>query len=135
MGEDYHDGTIVPLKDDEEADEFFKKFDASRLEKLTAMSDIHFLSPDSVTENRYSSEKMQENIERQRDMYGADELSDCVAVAAVGDETLFFAPTAARYGDKWYLITPGGFVANILGIDYYHQGFICGRDIRNELTR
>ena len=66
---------------------------------------------------------MVENFEKQTRQYGADEVVNVVAAADIGGEILAVAPTVARYGEKWYLVSVGSMVSNILGIDMNHQAF------------
>jgi hypothetical protein len=97
--------TIGPL-DDKQGESFLQGFKYDRLDKLAGMSNIRFLTPDSVTGGKYSSEQNQKNMKaRYTDIYRADEITDVVAVADIGDETIAVIPTVARYGGKWYIVT------------------------------
>ena len=115
----------VTLKTDEDFEAFWKKFDNGRLEKLSRMGEIVFPTPDQVTENRFSMENNQKNYAKQNAAYGADETADVPAVADLGGEVLFVAPTAARYGDRWYLVSTNSMTTNIMGIPYSKTAFIC----------
>ena len=60
LGEDYPDGKTIPLQEEKDVEAFLQKFDNSKLEALTGMADITFLTPDSVTDNMFSLEQNQE---------------------------------------------------------------------------
>ena len=119
-------GTITFQKDSDDVTIFLQKFENGRLEKLTKMSNIRFLSPDDITEGKFSNGKNPENFIRQTSCYGADEAVNLVGVANVGDETLFCCPTICRYGNKWYLVSVSSMTSNILGVSNDYQAFICG---------
>ena len=119
-------GMVNFRKDSEDVAVFLQKFGNGRLEKLTQMSNIRFLSPDDFTNGKFSAEKNQEAFIEQTACYGADEAVNLIGVADVGDETLFCCPTICRYGDKWYLVSVSSMAVNLLGLPIYNQAFICG---------
>ena len=118
-------GIITFRKDSDDVSDFLKKFDSGRIEKLKQMTNIRFLSPDAVTNGRFSAGKNPENFIQQTACYGADEAVNLVGVADVGDDTFLCCPTICRYGDRWYLVSVSSMVSSILGIDTYLQAFIC----------
>ena len=119
------EGMIISFrKDTDDVDVFLRKFENGRLEKLSGMTNVRFLSPDLVTGNRFSSEPNQKSFVQQTAYYGADEAVNLVGAADLGDETLFCCPTICRYGDRWYLVSVSSMVSAFLGIDVYHQAFI-----------
>lgn len=128
-------GTIIFQKDSDEVEEFLKKFDNGRLEKLTQMTNIRFLQPDEITDHMFSTERNQVNFARQTACYGADEAVNLVGVASVGNETLYCFPTICRYGDKWYLVSVSSMTSMILGIATNRQAFICGTGTLEEIIR
>ncbi len=128
-------GTIVFEKDSDDAAVFLEKFENGRLEKLAGMTNIRFLTPDEITENRFSVGKNPENFIRQAAVYGADETVNLVGTADVGDETLYCWPTICRYGDKWYLVSVSSYTATILGISMNNQAFVCGTGTLAEMIR
>lgn len=117
-------GTPVKFKA-EEIDVFLQKFNKEKLEKLSAISNIQFISPDVITENKFSSERNQRNIDREKDRYGADELVNVPAVADIENEKIFCCPTVARYGKKWYIVSFSSIVNNFINIPVQHRAFIC----------
>ena len=119
-------GTIVFQKDSDDIEVFLKKFENGRLEKLTQMQNIRFLSPDAITDNKFSYGKNPESFVKQTACYGADEAVNLVGMADVGDETLYCCPTICRYGDKWYLVSVSSFTGMIIGLDINLQAFFCG---------
>ena len=90
------------------------------------MTNIRCLSPDEITENKFSSYKNPENFIKQTACYGADETVNLVGIADVGDETLYCCPTICRYGDKWYLVSVSSFASMLVGLSMDNQAFICG---------
>lgn len=118
--------TIVFQKDSDDVVNFLQKFDNGRLEKLTQMTNIRFLSPDDATNNMFSTGRNPENFIKQTACYGADETVNLVGVADVGDETLYCCPTICRYGDKWYLVSVSSMVSMIAAVPVDYQAFVCG---------
>ncbi len=112
-------------------DAFLQKYDNGRLEALTGMSDIIFLTPDSVTDNKFSLEINQENLKKQTAQYGADEVVNVVAVALISDGAILCMPTVARYGDRWYMVSVNSMTSMILGVDMNHQAFMF-REVKPE---
>ena len=127
--------TITFKKDTDEVEVFLQKFDNGRLEKLTQMANIRFLSPDAVTGNRFSSSTNQEQFLKQTAHYGADETVNIVGVADVGDETLFCCPTICRYGDKWYLVSISSMTSAMLNISASYQAFFTHSGSLESLLR
>ena len=128
-------GSIVFQKDSNDIEVFLEKFKNGRLEKLTQMTNIRFLSPDAITDNMFSSGKNPESFNVQNACYGADETVNLVGVADVEDETLYCCPTICRYGDKWYLVSVSSFTSMIIGVNNYSQAFICGTGSLSEMVR
>ena len=130
LGEDYPDGKAIPLQE-KDVEAFLQKYDNGKLEALTGMSDIIFLTPDSVTDNKFSLEINQENLKKQTAQYGADEVVNVVAVALISDGTILCMPTVARYGDRWYMVSVNSMTSMILGVDMNHQAFMF-REVKPE---
>ena len=124
LGEDYPDGKTIPLQEEKDVEAFLQKFDNGKLEALTGMSDITFLTPDSVTDNKFSLEQNQEALKKQTAQYGADEVVNVVAVALISDGTILCMPTVARYGDRWYMVSVSSMTSMILAVDMNHQAFM-----------
>ncbi len=124
LGEDYPDGKTIPLQEEGDVEAFLQKYDNNRLEALTGMSDIIFLTPDSVTDNKFSLEMNQKSFIKQTAQYGADEVVNVVAAALISDGTILCMPTVARYGDRWYMVSVSSLTSMILGVDMNHQAFM-----------
>ncbi len=135
LGDEAPNGrTIVFDKDDPEAiPSFLAKFDNGRLDKLTRMTNIRFLSPDEVTENRFSMEMNQQSFKKQTAYYNADEAVNIIGVADVGNETFACCPTIGRYGDRWYVLSVGSMTSMILGIPTNSQAFMCAENLSEQL--
>ena len=128
-------GSIIFQKDSDDVEVFLNRFENGRLEKLTQMTNIRFLSPDAVTDQKFSSGPNPESFIKQTACYGADEAVNLVGVADVGDETLYCCPTICRYGEKWYLVSAGSFTSNIIGVPVDCQAFVCGKGSLIDLIR
>ena len=128
-------GTIVFQKDSDDVEVFLTKFENGKLEKLAQMTNIRILSPDDVTNNKFSLEQNQMSFVKQTACYGADEAVNLVGMANVGDETLYCCPTICRYGDKWYLVSVSSMTSMILGVPNQYQAFICGKGSLKDLLR
>ena len=127
-------GAIV-LREDGDFDAFKEKFNNGRLEKLTGLTNIRFLTPDEVTEGKFSHEKNQENYIKMNAMYGADETVDVPAVADLDGEILFCCPTVARYGDKWYLVSVSSMTNMIMGMNVMQQAFATAEGTLDDLLK
>ena len=119
-------GSFVFRKDTDDVDVFLLKFDNGKLEKLKQMKNIRCLSPDAISDNKFSHEMNQKAFIRQTACYGADETVNLVGIADVNDETLYCCPTICRYGDKWYLVSVSSMASMIVGISLDNQAFVCG---------
>lgn len=128
-------GSIIFQKDSDDVAVFLQKFDNGRLDKLSQMSNIRFLSPDDVTEGKFSIENNQKSFIKQTACYGADEAINLVGIANIGGETLYCCPTICRYGDKWYLVSVSSMTSMILGIPTDFLAFICGSGSLESLIR
>ncbi len=127
LGEDAYQYTPVMsirLPDEDAVNAFYRKFDNGRLEALGALSSPRFLSPDEVTGGKYTSPGSQKTLAALTAVYGADELTEVPVLADVGDETFFCALRAARYGNRWYLVSVNSLVDSILGIEVDQRAFI-----------
>ena len=114
---------LISLHTNEEVEEFLKKFSSEKIEKFSKLSNVKFLSPDAITDNKYSSERNKQALDRQRLQYGADELVDVPAIAEVGNEMLFCCPTVVRYGKRWYIASLSSNLTLWLNIDTYSRAF------------
>ena len=126
-------GKAVPLQDDDAMNAFLQEFDVERLEKLSRMTNIRFLSPDEFTDGHFSTEQIQSAFAKQTAPYCADEVVNLVAMADLEEGTLLFCPTAARYGDRWYLVSCNSMVQNIMGVLPCYLAFAVVKESMEEL--
>ena len=124
LGEDYPNGQIIQLKEEGDTEALLRKFDNGRLEKLSTMGEIRFVSPDLVTNNKFSMPQNIESFKKQTAPYGANEAVNIVGIAEIGDEVLCCCPTICRYGEKWYLVSCSSMTSAILGIETAKQAFM-----------
>ena len=111
------------ISGEDEIDAYFRRCDNGRAEQLASMTNVRIYSPDDVTEGKFSMERNQQNYLKRNAVYGADETRDIVVVADAGDVTVAIAPTAARYGERWYLVNASGMTALMLGVEMNRQAF------------
>ena len=125
--EDYN-GLTVSLKEDADIEAFVNGYNLDALADF-AMIDLNtvtYVSPDTLTNGKYSYEANQKSREKMRIMYGADELTDLAAVFTIGNVRYVVFPGLARYDDKWYIYRLNGQLSMILGNDNYHLAFKKG---------
>lgn len=108
-------GALV-FTEDNPFDEYMARCDNGRIDNLAAMKNIRFYDLDDVTEGKYSSEPIQKFYVPRNAVYGADETKDVFATVDIGTETYAITPTAARYGDRWYIVSSNSLIADIYGI-------------------
>ena len=127
----------VPFRTDEEIENFLREYKAGsrRIEKLSKLSNIRFISPDSVTNNIFSSERNKKMLARRLEEYGADEITNPVAAADVEDEKLIFAPTVLRYGSKWYIVSLSSNVSVLMGINNRNSAFMCSQKVSSIINK
>ena len=125
----------IMLREDADFDAFMEKFSNGRLEQLAGLTNIRFLTPDELTEGKFSIERNQENYIKMNAMYGADETVDVPAVADLDGEILFCCPTVARYGDKWYLVSVSSMTNMIMGIATNRQAFAAAEGSLDDLLK
>ena len=94
----------LPVRSEEETDAVYALFDETRLEQLGELGNIRFLPPSDHVPG-FTQENAQKAAERYRVLYGADELSDVIAVFTLGGEEYVIMPQLLRYGDRWYIST------------------------------
>ena len=113
------------LRMTEEADieAYFQRCDNGRIQQFSAMENIRIYTPDALTEGRFSMGKNPEYYIKLNAQYGADETRDIVIAADIADGTVLISPTAARYGDRWYLVNVSSMTNNILNIESNRKGF------------
>ena len=87
---------------------------------IPLLHQIRLIDPATIIE-RYNNDSVSKQLEAKRRIYGADEITETLAVADIEGETLVINPTLVRYGDKWYIASVGSIAFSILGIDTSHQ--------------
>lgn len=93
------------------------------MEILSSLEIGDFQQPERLSES-YSQAANQENIAKQEVCYGADEIQPLAVEVTVDGRAYLFCPDAIRYGDSWYLLSPGGNLAILLGAATTTGGFV-----------
>lgn len=121
---------IVPISKNYGTAESFiaSVVDMTRLDMLKTIDNIQTYTPEEAMSKgylapNYFSERNLEIIEKNRLMYGADELADRLVTFSMGQELYGFAPAVARFGDRWYLYSMSGTGAMIMGISATDAAF------------
>jgi len=88
-----------------------------------AMTNVEAVPPESISEV-YLTQANQDNIAKQVKMFGlsSDQVQDPTVTFQLNGDTWLFAPMAGQYDGRWYLISPAGNVANLLGIEAANGG-------------
>ena len=115
-------GSVI-FREDGAFDEYAQRCDNGRLDRLAEIRGVRFYAPDDVTKGFFSHERNQATAAKMDARYGADETKTLFAAMDIGGESYAIAPTAARYGDKWYLVNMNSIITNIMGISVVQQGF------------
>ena len=115
-------GYMLNLPDEESADGFIRMFDNGRAEKLAKMDNIRLIDPALLVPG-YNDERIQQRLETNRRIYGADEIMETLVAAELDGETLFCNPVLARYGDSWYMVAAGGITFAYLNVEVNRQAF------------
>ncbi len=116
---------------DEDIDSFLEEFHKGKLDELKQLDHIRFIPAEELIPGMNFDEEYADHYARMNARFGADETRDIIAVADVGYEHLFVAPTVARYGDKWYMVNLNSEIKMLLGgpiTSLYTRGFAYGID-------
>ncbi len=62
-------------------------------------------------------------MEKNRLICGADELVDRMITFRMGQDLYGFAPSVARFGDRWYLYSMSGYGAMLMGVSAMDAAF------------
>jgi len=92
---------------------------------FAGITDISSVPPESLAPS-YTSTTVQGLISQQLPQWGisADDYQDVAMTFTTNGEQWVFCQSTARYNGKWYLLMPGGTLANVLGIPYNQAGFM-----------
>ncbi len=117
--------TVVLPKEDPDGgiDALYEQFGPRKVQKLSLLSNVRFLSPDLVTD-RYSLDRNLQSREKQYAVFGADECTTVVSLYDMDGETYYFSAVAARYGDRWYLVDLRSQLDDIIGMNVF-ESCIC----------
>ena len=80
--------------------------------------------PPEVLDERYASEVNQENLSRQAERAGVEQLVSRVVLFELGGETYMLIVDVAAFGDEWRLSRFSGNLGALLYIAEYMQGII-----------
>ena len=105
----------LPVRSEEETDAVYALFDETRMEQLGELGNIRFLPPSDYVPG-FTQENARKAAERYRVLYGADELSDVIAVFTLGGEEYVIMPQLLRYGDRWYISSMNSISAMICNL-------------------
>ena len=134
LGNDYPGIKSIKFADDKEMEAFLQKYNNGALDLLAKLSNIRFVRPASLKNivSSYSKESNQKYLNRQNELYRANELVSIVGLAdleGVSNVTLLCSPLVARYGKKWYIVSVNSDATMFLKLPLHQQAF-CFLDSR-----
>ena len=106
----------LTVHSDEDAYRVASLFDQDCMDRLSTLDDIRFVAPEVIAPEYAASEDIRNTLEKYRVMYGADELSNIVALFTVDGEEYLVAPQLVRYGDRWYIVDMQGVLSAVMNI-------------------
>jgi len=93
------------------------------LESLSTLRCVDFVDPNRL-DDRFGSEANQQNIERLRDVIGAQRLENIVARASIDGQIYLFFFDVLRYDGKWYIHSLVGNIGQVLSLAAISGGII-----------
>lgn len=90
---------------------------------LASLQITGFVPPESL-HDMYTDPKNRENVDRKRQIIGADEIRSVAMQFTAEGRSCILCCDVARYGEAWYLISFGGNIGNLLGIPATHGGIM-----------
>lgn len=82
-----------------------------------------FIAPETLSDV-YLIEQNQQNMSRIASIQGADEVKSMVVALTVEGRPYILCCDVVRYGDVWYLLSLGGNIAQLLGMNPYTGGLV-----------
>ena len=116
------------FREEAEFENYLRRCNNGNAERLTMMRDIRLYHPDDVTDGKFSIGKNPQNFLKQTAQYGGDAVKNVFVAFDIAGRTYAVAPTAVCYGGRWYLVSAGSMLSNILGISYTEQAFFVVPD-------
>jgi len=112
------------MDDAQEIREFMRDLgDPAYLRSLSTMNFVGFVDPNRLND-RFDTEQNQQNIERIRDIMGAQRLENIVARVDIDGQTYLFCFDVLLYDGKWYIHSLGGNIGLLLGLPFQNGGVI-----------
>lgn len=94
--------------------------DPVTLERLQTLEIREIMRPEDFLEkadlSNYQSEVNQNNIEKMRRAYGAEQITSRIARVRIDGETYLFYMDLAQYDGKWYILSTPGNVGKLMGV-------------------
>lgn len=94
--------------------------DPATLERLQTLEIREIMRPEDFLEkaalSNYQSEVNQNNIEKMRQAYGAEQITSRIARVRIDGETYLFYMDLARYDGKWYILSTPGNAGQLMGV-------------------
>ena len=116
----------ISLTDETELDEFYSGLASAVAALDTAeigsFTFVPLAEVDPAAAEDYESEQNQTNLDEQREVVGADEITDLVVRFTAGGREFFAFFSVVRYGDAWWIAQLGGNFAQLLGIPALEVG-------------
>lgn len=106
----------VTLKEDGEVEQFLASFDLTKVEALSSLTNIRFISPKDLSE-KYEANN-ERGYEKNKVKYGVDDYVELVAEFEIAGKKYMIAPLVGCYNGKWYIVDLLGLAAYELNIDF-----------------
>lgn len=115
------DGRTLQLPTENEQRELLRTIaDPVTLERLQTLEIREIMRPEDFLEkadlSNYQSEANQNNIEKMRRAYGAEQITSRIARVRIDGETYLFYMDLVRYDGKWYVLSEPGNVGKLMGV-------------------
>lgn len=119
---DYDLTMPVMLKEDSDIETFVEDYQES-LEGIDFGSiEVLGLAKPADLEEKYDSAMNRKYMNTLATVIGADEMESVVVVFRISSQKYLLCCDAARYGERWYLVNPGGNIGALLGISAWTSG-------------
>lgn len=90
---------------------------------LGSIEVVGYILPEELSDD-FDSEEISSQLDRQAQVYGAEQVQECVIVFAYEDEKYCLFMEAAKYNGKWYNSMFGNRLAMLLGLHSAYMGTV-----------
>ena len=106
--------TPIPLRDEAGVDEFLALYPMDADSFFQTIEIGECIDPAAFSD-AYADERTQEHLDKNRQIYGADEFKGVPIRFSMDGREFILGCDAVRYGEKWYLYSLAGIMAQLVG--------------------